>query len=110
MAKKRKKADRKERAKKPEKSMIAALEIPEREMTGDLPPPGLLEKARQLGLENGLKGDLNVSWALVRYPIRGHGFAVTIQERTGKQRAATQRFDAEGRPTFYSLDSGGTPL
>ena len=110
MAKKRKKADaKKERAKAPEKLMIARIEEKPVE-TEPEPPIDLIAAGKKAGVENGLKGDLNVSWSLVRYPARGHGFAVTIQEMTGKQRSATQRFDANGRPTFYSLDSGGVPL
>lgn len=107
MAKKRKQA-KKERAKKPEKSMIAALDLRPREEVDYLPPVDILAAARKLALDNGLKGDLSASWSLVRYPVRGHGFIVTIQERTGKQRTATQRFDAEGKPTYWSLDSGVT--
>lgn len=108
MAKKRKKADAKvEQANEPEKLMIARIEEKPVE-TDPEPPIDLIAAGKKLGWENGLKGDLNASWSLVRFPVRGHGFAVTLQERTGKQRSATQRFDANGRPTFYSLDSGVT--
>lgn len=110
MAKKRKKAEAKaEQAKEPEKLMIARIE--EKVVEADPQPPiDLIAAGKKCGWENGLKGDLNASWNLVRYPVRGYGWAVTLQERTGKQRSATQRFDANGRPTFYSLDSGGVPL
>lgn len=107
VAKKRKKADEVEQAKTPEKSMIARIEEP---MVDPVPPVDLLAAGKRCGWENGLQGDLSASWTLVRYPVRGYGFSVTLQERTGKQRSATQRFDADGRPTYYSLDSGGVPV
>ena len=110
MAKKRTKADNNGvQATAPEKSMIARIED-KAELTEPVPPIDLLAAGKKCGWENGLKGELTASWSLVRYPVRGYGFAVTIQEQTGKQRSATQRFDADGRPTFYSLDSGGVPI
>jgi hypothetical protein len=111
VTKKRKKADAKvEQAKGPEKSMIARIEDKMVGKPDPDPPIDLIAAGKRCGWENGLRGDLNASWSLVRYPVRGYGFSVTIQERTGRQRSATQRFDAEGRPTYYSLDSGGVPL
>lgn len=105
MAKKRKKSDENgEQAKEPEKSMIARIEEP---LTEPTPPVDLIAAAKKLAAENGLKGDLTASWSLVRYPIRGYGFSVSIQERTGQCRTATQRFNDKGEPTYYSLDSGG---
>ncbi|MGH8897933.1 MAG: hypothetical protein ACRDZ4_13155 [Egibacteraceae bacterium] len=71
------------------------------------PRPELVPLARELAHLNGLRGQLTMSCALERYPVRGHGFVVTIQEREGAQRSATQRFDAEGKATMWTIDSRG---
>ena len=89
--------------------MIAGIEEAA-ELADPTPPIDLVEAGKRCGWANGLKGDFNASWTLVRYPVRGYGFFVTLQERSGKCRSATQRFDSEGRPTYYSLDSGGVPV
>jgi hypothetical protein len=105
VAKKRNKAEKPkgEQAKEPEKLMIARIEEP---MATPMPPFDLIELAKKLGWENGLVGDLNASMTIVRYPIRGHGFSVTLHELNGRCRHATQRFNEKGEPTYYSLDSG----
>ena len=74
------------------------------------PPDDLLDRARRWAAENGLVGDLNAEWALVRYPVEGHGFVVTLQERTGAQRTATARFDQAGNPTMWTLDTKGVQI
>lgn len=71
------------------------------------PPADILDRAKQWAAENGLRGDLTADWATVRYPIEGHGFVVTLRERTGEQRIATARFDQAGNPQMWTLDGTG---
>ena len=71
------------------------------------PPDDLLARARKWAAANGFQGDLNAEWALVRYPVDGHGFVVTLTERTGQQRIATASFDQAGNPRMWTMDTKG---
>lgn len=70
------------------------------------PAPGIIrDKALAWAHENGLQGDLDAQGPeRVNYPVRGHGYVVTLRERNGKQRLATARFDSEGKPSFWTMD------
>lgn len=63
------------------------------------------EKALVWAHENGLQGELRVQDVeRVSYPLWGHGYVVLLQEKTGRERSATARFDAEGNASYWSMD------
>ena len=65
----------------------------------------LRSDADALAHENGLVGVLDIDEPVkVTYPVWGHGWSVGVRERAGLQRAATARFDAAGKPSFWSMD------
>ena len=41
----------------------------------------------------------------VDYPVRGHGYVVTVKEQAGKQRMGTARFNSEGEHRYWSQDT-----
>lgn len=72
----------------------------------DDPPSGTIrDKAIAWAIENGLQGEIDAQGPeRVNYPVRGHGYVVTLRERNGKQRLATARFDQAGNPSFWTMD------
>lgn len=38
------------------------------------------------------------------FPQRGYGFVFIVQEKVGKQKMATARYDARGRRSYWSMD------
>lgn len=63
------------------------------------------DRAISWARENGLQGEIDVQGPeRVNYPVRGHGYVVTLRERDGKQRLATARFDHAGTPSFWTMD------
>lgn len=87
--------------------MIAALEIPGAGQTFIelIPPPGLDARALAYAAECGLKGELVMDTpTCVRYPILGHGWVVMVQEKYGKCRLGTVRFNEAGHPVSWTMD------
>ena len=41
----------------------------------------------------------------VDYPVRGHGYVVTVKEETGRGRMGTARFNSEGEHRYWSQDT-----
>lgn len=72
----------------------------------DEPKPGVIrDRALAWARENGLQGEIDAQEPeRVNYPVRGHGYVVTLRERDGKQRLATARFDYAGEPSFWTMD------
>lgn len=66
----------------------------------------LLKAAITWAQECGLNGPFNVTGPeRVDYPRHGHGYAVTVKEQTGKGRMGTARFTAEGKTSYWSMDT-----
>lgn len=65
-------------------------------------------RALAYAAECGLKGELDMGTpTCVRYPIHGHGWTITLRERTGKGLMGTVRCDQAGRPVYWTMDSAG---
>jgi hypothetical protein len=55
--------------------------------------------------ECGLMGELDISEpTVVVYPVRGHGYAVTLREADGKKRMATARYTSTRERSYWSMD------
>ena len=74
----------------------------------ELSPERLAELRTEAGmwaLRNGFRGVVVVDEPVkVQYPRWGHGWAVSVREEGGEQRGASCRFDASGRPTYWTMD------
>lgn len=71
--------------------------------------PAFLDKIRVEAIEwakgCGLKPPFTVNGPeRVDYRKEGHGYVVTIEEETGKQRLGSARFNSNGTPTYWCLD------
>jgi hypothetical protein len=56
--------------------------------------------------ECGLKGDIDAEGPEREdYPRQGHGWVVTLCERTGQRRLATARFTSDGSRAMWTVDA-----
>ena len=88
-------------------------------LAGPSPPPArnpaaveskeFMEKIRADAIrwarECGLSPPFTVSGPeRVDYPREGHGYVVTLEEREGRERLGSARFNSTGATTYWSLD------
>jgi hypothetical protein len=58
--------------------------------------------------ECGLKGDIDAEGPeKENYPRGGHGWVVTLRERSGERRLATARFTSDGSRSMWTVDAKG---
>jgi hypothetical protein len=70
----------------------------------------VLAAALDWSAECGLKGDIDAQGPeRENYPREGHGWVVTLRERTGERRLATARFTSDGRRSMWTVDGKGGP-
>ena len=64
------------------------------------------DKAAAWAERSGLKPPFSMTGPdRVDFPERGHGYVIVVQEAAGDSpRMGTARFDADGRPTMWSID------
>lgn len=72
--------------------------------------PAFMAEIRTKGVEwaeeCGLRPPFSVSGPdRIDYPRHGHGYVVTVQEKTGKCRLGSARFTSEGVRSYWSLDT-----
>ena len=76
------------------------------------PPPlrvrekhALVRDVKAWADENGLTGELEVSEPTVEaYPVRGHGYSVTLRETSGPKRMATARYTSARERSYWTMD------
>lgn len=65
----------------------------------------LVRDAKAWATENGLMGELEIGEPSVMiYPVRGHGYTLTLHELEGLKRTATARYTAAHARDYWTMD------